>query len=306
MAESRIEWTDYTFNPWEGCEKVSPGCKHCYAEKRDQWLHRGAHWGPNSQRFAHTDAYWAKPLLWDRQAAAAGRIARVFCGSLCDALEAGEYLDTLRARAFDMVAQTPNLMWLFLTKRPENWKLFPESWRSWQWPSNAMFGFTGENAEWFKVRLPFWHEARRAMPGLRTFISAEPLLSDLDFACSLTFQSRLVDWVICGGESGDHARPMHPDWPRKLRDDCAAAGVPFFFKQWGKWSPIGKAAEHEHIHVAGGLDGCHHRMFNVGKTAAGRLLDGREHNALPAYWPANVGLPPRPAKPAKAELVVLA
>ena len=78
-----IEWTDYTFNPWEGCEKVSPGCAHCYAEARDKWLHGGENWGPGSSRLGHTEAYWKQPLKWDSEAAAAGRIARVFCGSLC-------------------------------------------------------------------------------------------------------------------------------------------------------------------------------------------------------------------------------
>ncbi|TAL08425.1 MAG: DUF5131 family protein [Nitrospirae bacterium] len=102
---SKIEWCDHTFNPWEGCEKVSPGCKNCYAAARDAWLHGGRNWGPGAPRLFHSDAYWKQPLRWQRQAAAAGDVHRVFCGSLCDILDdwrdGGQSLDPLRRRVFE-------------------------------------------------------------------------------------------------------------------------------------------------------------------------------------------------------------
>jgi protein gp37 len=291
VAESKIEWTDYTFNPWEGCEKVSPGCKNCYAERRDRRLHGDEHWGPGSSRLGHTDAYWRQPLRWNREAAAAGRIARVFCGSLCDILDdhgpahSGDlYLPELRERVFSMVPQTPNLMWLFLTKRPQNWHMFPWPWRE-AWPQNAMFGWTAENDEWRLKRYSAWRDFYNQTIGPRTFVSVEPMLGKLNDG----WLHDRIDWVICGGESGHGARPMHPDWARKLRDDCAAAGVAFFFKQWGEWG--------HHVDLSEMTEG----MQRVGKHAAGRLLDGVEHNALPAYWPANVGLLTK----AEKELVVI-
>lgn len=294
--QSKIEWTDYTFNPWEGCEKVSPGCKNCYAEARDKRWHGGEHWGPGSARFGHTEAYWRQPLRWNAEAAKAGRIARVFCGSLCDILDdhgpahSGDlYLPELRERVFRLVPQTPNLMWLFLTKRPENDGMFPHQWRE-AWPRNAMFGFTVENREWLERRIHKAFGFARQVNGLRIFLSCEPLLGPLSpLDLSAINGKHAIDWVICGGESGANARPMHPDWARQLRDECARAGVPFFFKQWGEYAPEIEKGSYRREPIEG--------MVRVGKHAAGRLLDGVEHNALPAYWPPNVGLLPKADEP---------
>lgn len=296
MAETKIEWADYTFNPWEGCHKVSPGCKNCYAADRDAWLHRGAHWGPEAERLAHKESYWAKPLAWQAKAAKAGEMKLVFCGSLCDILEAGSHLDALRARAFSLVPQTPNIMWLFLTKRPENaLTLFPKEWLEY-WPANAMFGFTAENQEWLEKRWGHWNTFHRQVVGLCTFISAEPLLGPLAFGPGLVAGG--IDWVIAGGESGDNARPMHPDWVRSVRDQCQAAKVPFLFKQWGEWLHMTqqeRSREFPRI-VADGANGCppggypEGRVYRwpdgsesylAGKSNAGRLLDGREWSEFP-------------------------
>lgn len=292
MEGSEIIWTDNTFSPWEGCQKVSPGCRHCYAEARDKLYHRGENWGPEGSRLIHSAAYFDQPRKWNDAARKAGRIARVFCGSLCDILEPGSYLDGPRQIAFDMVSQTPHLMWLFLTKRPENWALFPADWRV-EWPANAMFGWTAENDEWMMKRAIAWHQARIMYPGLRTFISAEPLLGQLKNLRSVLASGR-IDWVIGGGESGNQARPMHPDWIRGVRDECVYAGVPFLCKQWGEWAPGSMDPHVINANYHQFNDGT--EVIRVGKHAAGRLLDGIKHNGLPLYWPANVGMPPKPKK----------
>lgn len=315
MAQTKIEWTDYTFNGLWGCEKISPGCKHCYAEAWDKRL-GGKHWGPGSPRRHFGEDYWAQPLAWNRKAQRDGRIYRVFCSSMADWLE--DHLDWIesRQRLEALVAATPNLIWLFLTKRPENWRLIPNEWRK-RWPANAMFGFTGENQEWFNKREPWWSELEERSIGLRSFVSIEPMLGHIKVNL---MQFAGIDWVICGGESGANARPMHPDWARSLRDQCAAAGVPFLFKQWGEWAPVSTprmkmTVEGKGRTVLMGPDGTMRQAtwadvisssgdqwaFDpIGKHKAGRLLDGVEHNGLPTYWPPNVGLL------AKDELSVLA
>ena len=113
----------------------------------------------------------------------------------------------------------------------------------------------------------------RATPAALRFLSLEPLLEDLG-----QIDLRGIDWVIVGGESGPRARPMHPDWARSLRDQCAAAGVPFFFKQWGEWQPCDWPPAHAECAKERWSTA---RGSRVGKKAAGRLLDGREWNEYP-------------------------
>lgn len=298
MAEqTKIEWSDASWSPWWGCSRVSPGCVHCYAESLSK---RYGHniWGPEAPRRFLSDDHWRKPLIWDRKAREAGRIMRVF-PSMCDPLEDRRDLDEPRERYFRLVDETPNLMHLILTKRPENWQLFPDHWRE-EWPSNAMFGFTAENHEWLDRRRDAWLESSKYIANLRTFLSIEPMLGQIDLGGRSV--GRYINWVICGGESGHGARPMHPDWARSLRDQCVAAGVPFLFKQWGEWGPSfhPKAGEPVGESSVNFMDARGGKVYRVGKKAAGRLLDGREWNELPKYWPSNVGMPQ------KAELVALA
>lgn len=297
MAEqTAIEWTDASWSPWWGCQRVSPGCVHCYAESLSK---RYGHdiWGPESIRRFLSDAHWHKPLIWDRKAREAGRIMRVF-PSMCDPLEDRADLHGERLRFFAMVDQTPNLMWLILTKRPENWKFLPLHWLT-KWPRNVMFGFTAEDRTRLEQRIGHWDKLYSTTRGLRTFISAEPLLESLGKFSPACY----IDWVICGGESGPGARPMHPDWTRSLRDQCAAAGVPFLFKQWGEWIEFRQSKlieyppKHQTVEVQQTLisEQCSTiTLCKVGKKAAGRLLDGVEHNGLPLYWPPNVGMIQQP------------
>lgn len=308
MAQySNIEWTDHTFNPWEGCQKIGPGCDHCYAETRNARFAGGTavNWGPGAPRRRTSAANWRKPMAWNAAHAefyaAHGHRQRVFCASLADVFDnAVEH--EWRQDLADLIQSTPNLDWLLLTKRIGNVGPMLEAMFLDGAPPNIWLGATIVNQE----------EAERDIPKLlraavdTKFLSMEPLLGPVDFYQSSAAWSERgytpwlnrpilggIDWVIVGGESGAGARPMHPDWVRDLRDQCAAAGVPFLFKQHGEWlvaqqqrSVLGKV-----LVVEGAApfndrpkwhqfdDGVH--MARVGKRAAGRLLDGLEHNGFP-------------------------
>lgn len=329
MGETKIGWTEYSFNPWWGCTKVSPACglplpghedeEHgeCYAltwSERCGYSVKGSKfpiWGAHEQRRVFGDAHWKEPLRWQHAAEKGGYHARVFCGSMCDILERREDLVPLRQRVFGLVPQTPNLMWLFLTKRPENWDFFPTEWLVNQWPNNVMFGFTAENQEWYEKRIEaVRHVAFRNLNPPRFFLSAEPLLGPINPGND----GLMFDWIICGGESGRGARPMHPDWARGLRDWCAQNERPFFFKQWGEWTPANRGPGGDlfdftaHVRPSnagmfdynerwnhGGLNAFRQSMARVGKLLAGRMLDGVEHNGTPAWWPQPMGIPEKAA-----------
>lgn len=268
---SEIEWTDHTFNPWWGCTKVSPGCTNCYAEV---WARRYGHnvWGPKNARRFFSNRHWNQPLIWNRQAERHGRRARVFCASMADVFEDNPVLTEERERLWQLIEQTPMLDWLLLTKRPEN-MLRMTPWTA-EWPRNIWAMTSVENQQQALKRLPILIDIPASVRG----ISAEPLIGSVD----LTSWIQEIDWVIVGGESGRNARPMHPEWARKLRDDCIEAKVPFFFKQWGKWAPT----EHDTGDVlrlqASGRDSEVYVVAPVGKKAAGRLLDGRTWDEVPA------------------------
>jgi protein gp37 len=231
-------------------------------------------WGTGEDRSLTSASNWAQPLKWDRAASAAGRIDTVFCLSLGDIWD-NEVDPLWRRRAFDLMDKTPNLLWLLLSKRIGNAiKMCDPSTGERPLPRNAALGSTMVNqAEWNRDAPKLRHAGKTL--GVRfTFASIEPMLGTMDV------RENTPDWVIVGGESGSHARPMHPDWPRAIRDQCAAAGVPFFFKQWGEWAPIDDYPSEtvESYDVQGKTeDG----VVRVGKRAAGRLLDGVEHNASP-------------------------
>lgn len=166
----------------------------------------------------------------------------------------------------------PGIDFLLLTKRPENVvRMLPPSW-SLYFPENAWIGTTVENQEQAEIRIP--HLLK--VPARVRFLSCEPLLEEV-----LIYGTGKTDWVIAGGESGPRARAMHPEWVRSLRDQCEADEVPFFFKQWGEFAP-------RHDLQAAQLAGKEWVTFDpdnsvcrVGKKAAGRTLDGREHSAFP-------------------------
>lgn len=251
MAEnSSIEWTHHTFNPWIGCTKISAACDHCYAEAWDARGLQGlpSRWGPHAAR-TRTKT-WGNPVRWQKKARAEGRRYRVFCASLADVFDNHKsILPEWRRELWALIRQCPDLDFLMLTKRPQNIiRFLPEDWGSGY--SNVWLGATVESQK-EADRL----DALTAVPATIRFLSMEPLLGGVD----LSRHIKDLHWIITGGENGKHYRPVDPDWFRLLRDQCAAAGVPFLFKQWeGESQKIIKAKGRE-------LDGVVHDGYPVSK-----------------------------------------
>lgn len=267
--ETKIEWCDHTFNPWIGCTRVSPGCQNCYAERQNgfyKW--NGGTWGPGAPRQVTSDANWAKLQQWNRKAAKDGVRRRVFCASLADVFDC-EAPAGAREKLFTILEVCQNLEFLLLTKRPENWlAMLPGSWLL-SWPANVRLGFTAENQEWFEKRLEHAVILRSRFIVPKVFVSYEPAIGELSIASP---RARLnIDWLICGGESGPHARPMQPEWARLVRNQCQAAGISFFFKQWGDYRDFGCGMPGHPLYEAG-LQLCSH---------GGDMLDGRTWQEFP-------------------------
>ncbi len=227
--DSNIAWTDHSFNGWWGCQRVSPGCEHCYAEAFDKRTGRND-WGPKAPRRFFGDKHWAEPLKWDRAAAAAGERHRVFCSSMSDVFEDRSDLDPHRHRLWKLIESTPNLDWMLLTKRPENNDLVPLAWQTGsRRPPNVWLGTTTEDQTWADRRVPYLLES--AWPAQR-FISYEPALGAVIMAKEwLSYAPARIDWVIAGGESGPGRRPCEVEWFENIRQQCDDAGVAFFMKQ---------------------------------------------------------------------------
>ena len=278
--DSGIEWTHHTFNPWWGCTKVSPGCKHCYAET---WALRVGQdvWGLRAPRRELSDAYWRQPIAWNAEAGRSGKRARVFCASMADVFEDRRDLDDKRERIWRLIDATPNLDWLLLTKRPQNVnRLAP--YRD-NWPGNVWLGATAENQTWLDKRMLELSTLNARI----LFLSCEPLLGPLDLsdwiARGRRGSARMVDWVIVGGESGHHARPMNPAWARMIRDQCVTANVSFHFKQFGNWGPVTPREVNGYKSRTLFLSSGEKIVIaNVGKKRAGRVLDGRTWDELPS------------------------
>jgi protein gp37 len=303
-TSTAIEWTDHTFfNPWWGCAKVSPACDHCYAEAWDKRT-GGAHWGPHAERRTFGDKHWNEPLRWNAAAEKAEVRRRVFCASMAHAPEGA------RERLWNLIRETPHLDWQLLTKRPQNIaKMLPADWGDDGYP-NVWLGTTVENQAEAERRIPHL----LAVPARVRFLSCEPLLGPVDLDCvpwpvgwrdkddvisdgvdPLRYTRAHLDWVIAGGESGAGARPTNPDWFRDLRDQCFAAGIPFFFKQHGDWADtwaaqidpaLGEGKPYVHVEPLSRQrftksSAPNIELRRVGKKAAGALLDGREHKAFP-------------------------
>ena len=361
-ADSKIEWTDHTFNPWIGCTKVSTaatgggGCDNCYAEMSTParvLRSQGAEtWGTAAPRIRTSAANWKMPLRWDAQHdaffAQHGRRQRVFCASLADVFD-NAVDPQWRADLFDFIYATPHLDWLLLTKRIGNVaRMVVDRGMPGRLPSNVWLGATIVNQAEADRDIP----KLLAVPARVHFLSLEPLLGPVNLSDisdghadrtiprkyweegfdtddnppavghnALTGErwqrfgdwrhfGQRIDWVIVGGESGPKARPMHPDWARNLRDQCQAAGVAFFFKQWGEWiepdidgMPVrltAREGDPEFFDAAAKVDGflCVDGRFEasvddleddvrylgmkrIGKKAAGRLLDGRTWDQFP-------------------------
>lgn len=346
MADkSKIEWTEATWNPILGCDKVSAGCKNCYAIRT---AHRLQH-NPNPKvakafegltviqggqpnwmgRVNFVEERLAEPLRWREP-------RHIFVNSQSDLFHDG-LTDEQIADVFGIMAAAHWHTFQVLTKRPQRMlKLVGdvseagfacevnERWLGlmrnlgdsrpgfrWDWPlPNIWLGVSCENHATADERIPPLLQT----PAAVRWISAEPLLGPINLAPYLEFAGDCpkveLDWLVVGGESGPSARPMHPDWARSLRDQCQAAGVPFFFKQWGEWAETGYSGGTFTPEQAGQLvpytcvsstnrkhvgETDYHAMpkvwkegaatwrvmTHVGKRAAGRLLDGKEHSEYP-------------------------
>lgn len=230
---SSIEWTDATWNPVTGCTKVSQGCKHCYAERLA--LRLQAMGNPRyTNGFAltlHHDLL-DLPLAWKTP-------RRVFVNSMSDLFHKDVPVDFI-AKVFETIIRTPQHQYQILTKRPE--RAAALAWHL-PWPQNVWMGTSVESAE-----VVHRIDHLRQVPAYIRFLSIEPLLAPIP---NLPLND--IHWVIVGGESGPKARPVQAEWVRSIRDQCLAANVAFFFKQWG----------------------------GVNKKAIGRLLDGQTWDEMP-------------------------
>jgi len=297
-----IEWTDETWNPTTGCTKVSEGCDHCYAERI---TNRFGGPGAFDTVVLHPDRL-DKPLHWRKP-------RMVFVDSMSDLFH-DDVPDYFIVNVFLAMAMSPEHTFQVLTKRPGRMASLLARWEGGKFDQlvglpNVWLGTSVENQKWADVRIPKLLET----PAAVRFVSAEPLLGPVDVRAWFPWQTRAyegtipLDWVIVGGESGPDARPMHPDWARSLRDQCQAAGVPYFFKQWGEWAEAGPDRATHLLKADGSLvtresatrrvpygrdgyttedlvDRGHPywvRVRRVGKKAAGRELDGRTWDEMP-------------------------
>jgi len=292
-AKTSIEWTDYSWNPVSGCDKVSPGCDHCYAETI-------------ATRFAGTKAYpdgfkvTLKPeRLTDPLRKRSWRGKHVFVNSMSDLFHK-DVPDDYIAQVFAVMTLAPEITFQILTKRHGRMQSLLDSDAHWHRVGAAMTDLLGIRAQVDHVRaLPnVWlgvsvEDQRRAdlriphlaqTPAAVRFLSCEPLLGRVDLRSEwLDPLFPAFDWVIVGGESGPGARPMHPEWARTLRDQCIGAEVPFHFKQWGEWVPEDQSPEDAVIPATYRFDEPT-GTIRLGKNASGRELDGRTWDEWPVIF----------------------
>lgn len=261
---SAISWCDHTFNPWWGCTQIggSPACGPaegetgpvCYAKAWDARC-GGDHWGADKERRFFGDKHWQEPLKWNREAEADGERRRVFIMSMGDWAEGR---DDQRGHVGRLMAETiPGTPWLdklMLTKRPQ---LIPRLYTLGPRP-DVWMGVTVENQRWMDLRWPALREVEASI----YWLSMEPLFERVTLPKDFLGLGKRA-WAIVGGPSGHGAGQMQPDVPRYMRDQCVEAGVPFHFKQWGEYGPDS--------------------LVRIGKKAAGRMLDGRTWDQVPAF-----------------------
>ncbi len=212
-ANSSIEWTDNTWNPVTGCTKLSPGCKHCYAERLAKRLQAmGAENYRNGFKLTFQPHLLELPLHWQKP-------RTIFVNSMSDLFHKDISISYIK-RVFEIMEQAHWHRFQILTKRAER---LAEIGAQLPWPSNVWMGVSVENKDYgFRIDL------LRQVPAKVRFLSLEPLLGPLD---KLNLQQ--IHWVIVGGESGPNARPIKKEWVIQIRDQCRKQSVPFFFKQWG-------------------------------------------------------------------------
>jgi protein gp37 len=262
---TKVPYAHHTFNIVWGCDHVSEGCAHCYAEA---WAKRTGFdvWGKRRRR-AFGERYWKQPLMWQRKAAAAGERHRILCSSMADVLEDHDQVHAERRKLPELVEATPDLDWMLFTKRVENAdSMLGELWGD-NWPHNVWLISTMENQRRYDERIDHLLRSKANVVG----ISVEPLLGFIDVPhvvesgtpghcrdidggywhlpgkcsgapnnCSGRCCQRALDWVIVGGESGANARPMDLHWATSIVRQCKHAGVPCYVKQLGSRPVLGK------------------------------------------------------------------
>ena len=276
---TKIEWCEETWNPVTGCTPISEGCRNCYAKRMAQRL-KGRYGYPKDDPFKvtfHPDRL-EQPVRWRKP-------RMIFVCSMGDLFHkkvTDEQIDGIFERMTHPMRGMDHHTYLILTKRPER-ILTGHAEHFAEWP-NIWLGVTCENQQAIDERIPILLQ----IPAAVRFVSIEPMLSEINLEMALEdFQplnpdlskkSSPIQWVIVGGESGPGARPMHPDWARSIRDQCQAAGVPFFFKQWGEYVesiPSNISSANRHIYEHGTS------FYRVGKKKAGRILNGRAWDEYP-------------------------
>jgi protein gp37 len=310
MAKTKIQWATDVWNPSVGCTKVSSGCARCYAETMAKRLK--AMGRPEYQDTIGENGRWNgtiqlikerldDPLRWKKP-------RRVFVNSMSDLFHDNvpyAFIDSVFGvmaaahwHTFMLLTKRPERMWSYLSGVAVDKQLDPTStnqrWqRSDHWRNiyavlpNVWLGVSVEDQATADERIPLLLQT----PAAVRFVSYEPALGPVNFSewilpdethsshGILTGDSQL-DWIIMVGESGPGARPMHPDWARSVRDQCQAAGVPFFFKQWGEWTTVYPKGMRSLAGIQEAYaDGEH--FYRIGKGSAGRMLDGREWNEFP-------------------------
>lgn len=284
LGKTKIEWTEYSWNPLSGCTPISEGCQNCYAKRMANRL-RGRCGYPADEPFKvtlHKDRL-EEPLRWKKP-------RRVFVCSMGDLFHE-DVSRWMRFEVMDIILQAKQHTFLILTKRPANMKEFFEWYyskagRTIEAIKNLWLGVTAENQRRADERIPILLQ----IPAAVRFVSVEPMLGPVDLSLSdgvdlsvsvgtglkpgKSYLINSLDWVICGGETGPGARPMRLNWVRSLRDQCQTAGISFFFKAWGEYGPNWLNDDNGKIEGSEWMD-------RMGKKAAGRLLDGRTWDEMP-------------------------
>jgi protein gp37 len=305
-----------TWNPVTGCTKVSPGCDHCYAETfAERWRGIPGHHFESGFDVTLRPERLEQPLRWKKpRRVFVNSMSDLFHEAIPDLhiTQVFDVMEQAKQHTFQVLTKRHARMRSFVNARERSRAEYAAKFdhcpteamrnspaaeyarkRAANPPANIWLGVSVEDQKWADIRVP----ALLDTPAAVRFLSCEPLLGPLDASeyltpdgchthmgekfptlCQSPSCGAAVDWVIVGGESGPGARPMHPDWARSLRDQCTAADVAYFLKQWGEWAP----------HVAGVRPGAEIRAYpgaivqRVGKKLAGRELDGREWNEYPA------------------------
>ena len=278
-GKSTIQWTDASWNPVTGCTKVDRGCKHCYAERQTEgWpMFKG------KGLFAKIELH-PERLDWPLHLR---KPLKIFVNSMSDLFHPNVPLEFM-GRVFGIIIEcapewpgkNTHHTFQILTKHPDRMLRFMLALREAEdWvegcfpPSNAWLGVSAHDDKSLVKR---WHFLRQTPAAIR-WLSLEPLLGAVPSLARILADTPRPDWVVVGGESGPCAEPSHPDHFRMVRDFCQAAGVPFFFKQWGEWVSVSEVSgPGPHYHFDDGAT-----VRRTGKKRAGRLLDGREWNDFP-------------------------